>query len=594
MVFMRTENPVRIVVVDDHPNTATMLARVLSRFDSPVEVLTASGAEEAIQQIGDQGVDILITDFMMPGINGLELIEKLGAEKRPAQTILITAYDTPGLAISARRLGVKNYLVKPVQPEKIRQIVQHAIDDLRPAVASISQLDQCRSFKILVADDNPDNLRLLNTRLQNEGFEFVPAWDGEETINKIKAVKPDLVLLDVNMPKKDGFQVLEEIRTDPELAHIPIIVITAARIGPKDVRDGLRIGADDYVIKPFDWRELAARIHSKLRVKQAEDLLRQKNQELGLLPRLTQALSSEKTVEQKANAIISQLVQCLGIQGVWIEIYLHDGTLFRSEYKSENLMRNVLNEAELRTQMKYLHDEIVSKQESILIQDAGKDAEWKHLLTGHSGSVVSIPIKGQKKFLGVITIVDPRAGFFTADHLILFEAVGCITAMNVDNIYLQEAEKHLLTRLLIMNEIIHELQKIDIFEHCIYRMHTLIQEKLGYHTVCIAGINDLKDNTYESLETVENLHDYKGEKLTEIRDLVRTTGKTFAIVDSTATDTVIASPIYHNERVEKVLFVIGSENNTLLEADRILVENICNQLNSLFNRIELGKPINRD
>lgn len=95
-------NPVKLLIVDDHPNTAAMLARVLSKFDTPVEITTASGGEEALELVGDQGVDILITDFMMPGVNGLELIEKLKGSQKPAHIILITAYDTPGLAISAQ------------------------------------------------------------------------------------------------------------------------------------------------------------------------------------------------------------------------------------------------------------------------------------------------------------------------------------------------------------------------------------------------------------------------------------------------------------------------------------------------------------
>ncbi len=123
-------HPVRILIVDDHPNTATMLARVLSRFEKPVEVLTAAHGDDALRQIGDRMVDILITDFMMPGMNGLELIEKLKGERKPAHTILITAYDTPGLSISAKRLGVQDYLVKPVQPEIIRGIVSKVIEDL--------------------------------------------------------------------------------------------------------------------------------------------------------------------------------------------------------------------------------------------------------------------------------------------------------------------------------------------------------------------------------------------------------------------------------------------------------------------------------
>ena len=137
--------------------------------------------------------------------------------------------------------------------------------------------------RILIADDRPDNLHLLATRLANEGYAFITAADGEEALKKLRSAVPDLVLLDINMPKKDGFDVLQEMRADPLIAHIPVIVVTATRIAPQDVRLGLGLGADDYITKPFDWRELAARVRAKLRVKRAEDALRRRR-ELGLLP----------------------------------------------------------------------------------------------------------------------------------------------------------------------------------------------------------------------------------------------------------------------------------------------------------------------
>ena len=123
-------SPIRIMIVDDHPNTARMLARVLSKFDEDVDILTASSGEDAIERIGDEGLDILITDYMMPGMNGLELIEKLSTNQKPTHTILITAYDTPALASSAQNMKVTDYLVKPVQPEKIHSLVSEIINQL--------------------------------------------------------------------------------------------------------------------------------------------------------------------------------------------------------------------------------------------------------------------------------------------------------------------------------------------------------------------------------------------------------------------------------------------------------------------------------
>jgi len=253
------QTPVRILIVDDHPNTAAMLARVLGKFENPVEIETAQSAEEALDIVGDNLVDVLITDFMMAGMNGLDLIEKLKGDKQPAHTILITAYDTPGLKLSAKQLKINDYLVKPVQPEKIREIVGRVIREIRPEqVAGNTAPSTQRPFKILIADDNPDNLRLLSVRLQSEGYEYSTAEDGQETLDKLRSEKPDLVLLDVNMPIKDGFEVLLEMRRDADIAHIPVIVVTAARIAAKDVREGLTLGADDYVTKPVDWRELSA------------------------------------------------------------------------------------------------------------------------------------------------------------------------------------------------------------------------------------------------------------------------------------------------------------------------------------------------
>ena len=125
---------------------------------------------------------------------------------------------------------------------------------------------------------------LLSRYLDREGYGYLKATDGLETLELVRTHLPDLVLLDINMPHKDGFEVLGEIRADPITEHIPVIILTAARLNPAEIQSGLNMGADDYVTKPFDHKELMARIHTKLRVKQAEDMIRRQNRELKLLP----------------------------------------------------------------------------------------------------------------------------------------------------------------------------------------------------------------------------------------------------------------------------------------------------------------------
>ena len=154
----------------------------------------------------------------------------------------MTAYDTPGLSITIRRLDIQDYLVKPVDPERIRDIVSKAIKEILPYRMEVNNTKRKRPFKILIADDYPDNVRLLSVRLRNEGYDYITAMDGDEALELMRNEQPDLALLDVNMPNKDGFVVSKEMRSDPDIAHIPAIMITAARIGIKDVQEGLRLG----------------------------------------------------------------------------------------------------------------------------------------------------------------------------------------------------------------------------------------------------------------------------------------------------------------------------------------------------------------
>jgi len=124
---------VKILVVDDHPNTANMLARALSHLGSHVDVVSATSGLEALGQVENGAADILITDLMMPEMNGLELIEKLNDKpfSPPAFSFLVTAHDMTDFEETAERLNVKQVISKPVHPESICQIVTQAMDEMK-------------------------------------------------------------------------------------------------------------------------------------------------------------------------------------------------------------------------------------------------------------------------------------------------------------------------------------------------------------------------------------------------------------------------------------------------------------------------------
>lgn len=122
--------------------------------------------------------------------------------------------------------------------------------------------------KILVIDDLPENVFILQDRLQNEGYEVITAYDGNSGIEKTRTYLPDLILLDVMMPDITGFDVCKILVNDEKTKHIPIILVTA-KVGAEDIKEGLEAGAFDYVKKPFSRVELIARVKSALKLSEA-------------------------------------------------------------------------------------------------------------------------------------------------------------------------------------------------------------------------------------------------------------------------------------------------------------------------------------
>jgi diguanylate cyclase (GGDEF)-like protein len=117
---------------------------------------------------------------------------------------------------------------------------------------------------ILVVDDDPDIARFVEVNLRSAGYDVSVASDGEEALDKASTLRPDLVLLDVMMPRIDGFEVAQRLRRNPQTSNTSIIMLTAKALSTDKVL-GLTAGADDYIIKPFDPIELLARVKGTLR-----------------------------------------------------------------------------------------------------------------------------------------------------------------------------------------------------------------------------------------------------------------------------------------------------------------------------------------
>jgi class 3 adenylate cyclase len=127
---------------------------------------------------------------------------------------------------------------------------------------------------ILVVDDVPDNVEILQLRLESQDYEVITAGDGEAALAIVRDQLPDLVLLDIQMPKLDGIETVKQLKADTALPFIPVIMVTA-RSDAKDVVAGLEAGGDDYLTKPVDQAGLLARVRAMLRIKALHDTVRE-------------------------------------------------------------------------------------------------------------------------------------------------------------------------------------------------------------------------------------------------------------------------------------------------------------------------------
>jgi len=123
-----------------------------------------------------------------------------------------------------------------------------------------------QSSKLLIADDNQQNCELLEAYLVDEGYEIVFAYDGRQTLDQVAAESPDLVLLDIMMPKLSGYEVCQQLKQDEATRNIPILMVTALN-KQGDIEKAVAAGCDDFLTKPVNGLELKTRVKSLLRVR---------------------------------------------------------------------------------------------------------------------------------------------------------------------------------------------------------------------------------------------------------------------------------------------------------------------------------------
>jgi CheY-like chemotaxis protein len=278
-----------ILVIEDNERNRKLTKDVLEHAGYRV-VVAASGAEGLAA--ATQSPDLILLDVGLPDEDGVAVLRKIRSTREVATTpvVAVTAYAMPGDRDDLLSAGFDGYVAKPID---VKTFADEIASYIRPpdAPAEVSE-----DVTVLVVDDTPANVRLLDEMLVARGYKVITATTGTEAIDAVRRHRPHLVLLDVQLPDFDGFEVCERLRADRATATLPVVMVTAS-VGKERVR-ALQSGADDFLTKPFDQAELFARIHSLVKVRGFQEQIEAQAFELAALNR---------TLQQRVDAQIAEM-----------------------------------------------------------------------------------------------------------------------------------------------------------------------------------------------------------------------------------------------------------------------------------------------
>ena len=241
----------RALVVEDSPNVSDQLRRYLEEMDA--EVLVLPRGTGAATQAEAFRPDVVLLDIYLPSESGWDVLEELKTNPRTQEipVVIVSGADERARGLQA---GAAEYLIKPVSRAELYAALLLAVgptDD--------SEARSGAEPLVLLAEDNETNIVSITDYLEAKGFRVRVARDGVEALEALAAERPDLVLMDIQMPRMDGLEAMRKIREDGALKDLPIIALTAlAMSGDEDrIREA---GADEYVSKPVNMKQLVATI----------------------------------------------------------------------------------------------------------------------------------------------------------------------------------------------------------------------------------------------------------------------------------------------------------------------------------------------
>ena len=262
-----------ILVAEDEADQRTIVTTTLERAGY-VPVTVVSG-DLVLSVARAQRPSLILLDIAMPGLDGFSVCRRLKADPDLAAIPVIFMSTGANLddKLTGLSMGAEEFLIKPIDLRELVLRIEHllkrcspgppvetpaAAPGAVPAAAPAAAPEASEVRTIVLADDDPDVSRIVDSQARGAGYKTVLAFDGEQTLAAVRTHAPDALVLDLMMPKLNGFDVLTQIHEGP--APRPRIIVLSARGREQDVMRAFDLGADDYMTKPFNPQELMARL----------------------------------------------------------------------------------------------------------------------------------------------------------------------------------------------------------------------------------------------------------------------------------------------------------------------------------------------
>lgn len=283
----------RVLVIEDDANNLDVAQRIIRAAGH--EPIAATDGASGIATARAEKPDVILVDLLLPRVDGWTVTKTLREDA--------WAKDVPIIAVSALAMqqdraraieaGCDDFVSKPYAPAELRAVLARFLDDGSAAQIAARERGVKKATeslgRILVVDDEPVNVELLARRLEALGGEPLRATNGEECLQIAAREMPDLILLDVMMPGIGGFETCRKLKINDKTAPIPVIFATALT-DAADLSKGFEVGGVDYITKPIEPIELAARVRSAIYTKRLQDELRGTNEALRKVERSRQEL----------------------------------------------------------------------------------------------------------------------------------------------------------------------------------------------------------------------------------------------------------------------------------------------------------------